>query len=86
MISIQKAEKGMKIIEVSGSNLEIIEDLLALIDSVTRTIFKNSDRDRIEFLKDIPYLIFEAEPTITQMELPYPLDDLRNGGNKNERL
>lgn len=84
MISIKKAEKGMKIIEVSGSDLEIIDDLLALIDSITRTVFKYSDRDRIEFLNDIPYLISEIHSTMSTLKLPYRPEDLTTFGGEKE--
>ena len=83
MISAKKSGDGQRTIEIAGRNLEIIEDLLALIDSVTRVAFKNSDRDRIEFIKDIPYLIFEVQPTISTMELPCRPEDLKKFGGNN---
>lgn len=83
MISTKKVGEGKRKIEIVGSNIEIIEDLLSLIDSVSRTVFKKSERDRKEFIKDIPYLIFETQPHMTTMELPCPLEDLKKfGGDK----
>lgn len=84
MISAKKIGEGKRQIEIQGNNLEIIEDLLALINSVTRVAFNNSDQDRREFLKDIPYLIAETQPTMATIKLPCPLDDLKKfGGDKN---
>jgi hypothetical protein len=77
MISVKKIGEGKRTIEASGSHLEIIEDLLALIDSITRTVFQGSDRDRIEFLKDIPDLISEVQPQIFTLDLPYRPEDLK---------
>ena len=56
MISAKKIGEGKRQIEITGNNLEVIEDLLALIDAVTKVVFKDSDRDKREFLNDIPYL------------------------------
>lgn len=84
MISIKRTGKGKRIIEASGSHLEIIENLLALIDSITRTVFQGSDRDRIEFLKDIPDLISEVQPHIFTLDLPYRPEDLKKFGGEKE--
>lgn len=84
MISIKRIGKGKRIIEASGSHLEIIENLLALIDSITRTVFQGSDRDRIEFLKDIPDLISEVQPHIFTLDLPYRPEDLKKFGGEKE--
>lgn len=84
MISVKKTGEGKRTIEASGSNLEIIDDLLALINAVTRAVFKDSDRDRKEFLKDIPYLISEVHPTISTLELPYHPEDLKTFGGEKE--
>ena len=84
MISAKKIREGQRKIEIMGNNLEIIEDLISLIDTVTKTVFKDSDRDRREFLKDIPYLISETKPTMATIKLPCSLDDLKKfGGDKN---
>lgn len=84
MISAKKIGEGHRKIEIVGSSLEIIEDLLSLIDSVTKTAFKDSDKARISFIKEIPYLIFEAQPTMTTIDLPCPLDDLKKFGGEKE--
>lgn len=82
MISAKKIGKGQRKIEMIGNNLELIEELISLIDSVTKIVFKDSDRDRREFLKDIPYLISEIKPTMATIKLPCSLDDLKKfGGN-----
>ena len=84
MISAEKIGEGHRKIEIVGNTLEILEDLLALIDSVTKTAFKDSDQARKDFVKDIPYLIFEAQPVITTMDLPCPLEDLKKFGGEKE--
>lgn len=83
MISAKKVGEGQRKIEIVGSSIEIIEDLLALIDSVTKTAFKDSDRARKIFIKEIPYIIFETQTTMTTVEFPCSLDDLKKfGGDK----
>ena len=83
MISAKKSEDGHIIIEIQGTNLENTEELLSLIDAVTRVIFKEKDRARKAFIKDIPYLIFESQPSFSQIELPCRPEDLKKfGGDK----
>lgn len=83
MISAKKIGEGKRQIEITGNNLEVIEDLLALIDAVTKVVFKDSDRDKREFLNDIPYLIFETQPTMSMIKLPCRPEDLKKfGGDK----
>lgn len=83
MISAKKIRERQINIEIEGNNLENIEELIALIDSVARVVFKDSDRYRREFLNDIPHLISESKPTMATIELPCPLDDLKKfGGEK----
>lgn len=77
MISAKKIGEGKR-------KIEIIEDLLALINSVTEVVFKDSDRDRRAFLKDIPYLIFETQPTMATIELPCRPEDLKKFGGDNK--
>lgn len=84
MISAKKVGEGQRKIEIVGSSLEILEDLLALIDSVTKTAFKDSDEARRRFVKDIPYLIFEAQPQITTIEFPCRPEDLKKFGGEKE--
>ena len=84
MISAKKIGEGKRQIEITGNNLEVIEDLLALIDAVTKVVFKDSDRDLREFLKDIPYLIFETQPSMTTIQLPCRPEDLKKFGGEKE--
>lgn len=83
MISAKKSGDGQRTIEIAGRKLEIIEDLIALIDTVTRTVFKDSDRDRREFIRDIPYIVFDAQPTMATMKLPCSPEDLKKFGGNN---
>lgn len=82
MISVKKTGEGKRTIEVSGNNLEIIDDLLAAIHSVTEVVFEGSDRER--FIKDIPYLISETHPDIFAIELPCHPEDLKAFGGEKE--
>lgn len=84
MISTKKTREKQVKIDIQGNNLENIEELIALIDSVSMVVFKDDDRARREFIKDIPYLIFGAQPTISRMELPCHPEDLKKmlGGEK----
>ena len=83
MISAKTSKKGLTVIDIYGSNLENITELIALIDSVSRVVFKNNDSHRRSFIMDIPYLILESQPTISQMELPCSPEDLKKfGGDK----
>ena len=84
MISAKKIREGQRKIEIMGNNLEILEDLISLIDTVTNTVFKDSDRDRREFLKDIPYLISETKPTMATIKLPCRPEDLKKFGGEKE--
>lgn len=76
MISAKKIRERQIKIEIEGSDLENIEELISLIDTVTKVVFKDSDRYRREFLKNIPDLISETRPTMH----PCPLDDLKKFG------
>ena len=44
MISAKRIRERQIKIEIEGNNLENIEELIALIDSVSRVVFKDSDR------------------------------------------
>lgn len=80
MISAKRIRERQIKIEIEGNNLENIEELIALIDSVSRVVFKDSDRDQREFLKDISDLISKTRPTMATIKLPCPLDDLKKFG------
>lgn len=83
MISAKKSEKEHISIEIQGSNLQNLDELMALIDSVTKVVFKDNDRARRSFIKEIPYIILDAHPTMTKMELPCSPEDLKKFGGEN---
>lgn len=62
MISAKTDGTGKTIIEIDGRNLLLLGELVAVADCVSRTIFEGSEKDRVEFLKDLPDLVLMANP------------------------
>lgn len=81
-----KTNKDLKTeIHVSGSNLMLFGELIAVVDAVSQTIFKDNEKDRTAMLADLPRMVLSrSSPTVrTSIELPCSLEELKNlGGDK----
>lgn len=60
MISAKTDRTGKTKIEIDGLNLLLFGELVAVVDCVSKTIFEGSEKDRVEFLKDLPDLVLAA--------------------------
>lgn len=85
MISV-KTNKDLKTeIHVSGNNLMLFGELIAVVDAVSKTIFKDSEIDRIAMLADLPKMVLHASSAErTRIELPCSLEKLKNLGGEKE--
>lgn len=86
MITVKTDKKGQTHIEIEGRNLLLLAELIAAVDATSRTMFKGSEKDRVEFLKDLPELILGINPdAVKAVKLPFSTEQLKKiieeGGN-----
>lgn len=78
MISVKTDGKGQTHIEVEGRNLLLLAELIAAVDAVSRTMFKSSEKVRVEFLKDLPELVLGLNPdAVKAVKLPFSAEQLK---------
>ena len=72
-------------VHVSGSNLVLFGELIAVVDAVSKAIFKDDEKDRIAMLADLPRMVLSNSSTEkTRIEFPCSLEELKNLGGKKE--
>ncbi len=85
MISAKTGKDLSTEIHVSGSNLILFGELIAVVDSVSQTIFKDNEKDRIAMLADLPRMVLQSSAAIkTSIELPCSLEKLKDLGGEKE--
>ena len=80
-----KTGKDLRVeIHISGNNLVLFGEMIAVVDSVSKAIFKDNEKDRIAMLADLPRLVIKnSSAERTSIELPCSLEKLKNlGGEK----
>ena len=78
MITVKTDEKGQTHIEVKGRNLLLLAELIAAVDATSRTMFKDYEKDRTEFLKDLPELVLGINPdAVKAVKLPFSTEQLK---------
>lgn len=81
MISAKTDKNYRTEVHVSGSNLMLFGELIAVVEGVSKTIFKDNEKDRIAMLADLPRMVLASSPTKeTRIELPCSLEDLKKFG------
>lgn len=84
MISAETNKDLNTKIRVSGSNYILSRELIAVVDAVSKAIFKDNEKDRIAMLADLPRMVLKSSSTErTRIELPCPLEDLKKFGGEN---
>lgn len=72
-------------VHVSGSNLMLFGELIAVVDGVSKAIFKDNEQDRIAMLADLPKMVLASSSSErTRIELPCSLEKLKNLGGVKE--
>lgn len=84
MISVKTDKNGNTEIHISGSNLLLFEELIAVVSAVSEVIFKDNDKDRMAMFADLPRMVnFVDAAESSRIELPFALEELKNlGGDK----
>ena len=84
MISVKTDKDGKTELHISGSNLLLFGELIAVVGAVSKAIFKDNDKDRMAMLADLPRMVhFSDAAETSRIELPCALEKLKNlGGNK----
>lgn len=59
MISAKTNKNLNTEVHISGNNLMLFGELIAVVDSVSKAIFKDNEKDRIAMLADLPRLVIE---------------------------
>ena len=84
MISVKTDKNDNTEIHISGDNLLLFGELIAVVSAVSKVIFKDNDKDRMAMLADLPRLVhFGDAAENSRIELPCALEELKNlGGDK----
>lgn len=84
MISVKTDKTGKVEMHISGNNLLLFGELIAVVDAVSKAIFKDNDKDRMAMLADLPRMVlFSDAAESSRIELPCSLEELKNlGGDK----
>lgn len=84
MISAKTDKNGRTSVHVSGSNLLLFGELIAVVEGVSNAIFKDNEKERIAMLADLPRMVLSSSPAVeSRVELPCSLEDLKKfGGDK----
>lgn len=81
MISVKTDKNYRTEVHLSGSNLMLFGELIAVCEAVSKTIFNDNEKDRIAMLADLPRMVLKSSSTETsRIELPCPLEDLKKFG------
>lgn len=85
MISVKTDKNGKTEIHISGNNLLLFGELIAVVGAVSKSIFKDNDEDRKAMLIDLPRMVLLSDAAeSSRIELPYSLEKLKNLGGEKE--
>lgn len=85
MISAKTNKNLNTEVHILGNNLVLFGELIAVVDSVSKAIFKDNEKDRIAMLADLPRLVIKSSSAErTSIELPCSLEKLKNLGGEKE--
>ena len=85
MISAKTGKNLKTEIHVSGNNLMLFGELIAVVDAVSKAIFKDDEKDRTAMLADLPRMVLlNSSAERTSIELPCSLERLKNLGGEKE--
>lgn len=81
-----KTDKSLRTeVHLSGSNLMLFGELIAVVGAVSEAIFKDNEKDRIAMLADLPRMVLKSSSTEqTLIEFPCSLEELKNLGGEKE--
>ncbi len=85
MISAKTDKNYRTQVHLSGSNLMLFGELIAVCEAVSKAIFNDNEKDRIAMLADLPRMVLKSSSAEqTRIELPCPLEDLKKFGGEKE--
>ena len=85
MISAKTGKDLKTEIHVSGNNLMLFGELIAVVDAVSKVIFKDDEKNRTAMLADLPRIVLlSSSAERTSIELPCSLERLKNLGGEKE--
>lgn len=85
MISVKTDKNGKTEIHISGNNLLLFGELIAVVGAVSKSIFKDNDEDRKAMLIDLPRMVLLSDAAeSSRIELPCSLEKLKNLGGEKE--
>lgn len=84
MISAETDKTLKTVVHISGNNLTLFGELIAVVDGVSKAIFEDNEEDRIAMLADLPKMVLlNKDSETSRIELPCSLEKLKNlGGDK----
>lgn len=85
MISAKTNKNLNTEVHISGNNLVLFGELIAVVDSVSKAIFKDDEKDRIAMLAELPRMVIEnSSAESSRIEFPCSLEKLKNLGGEKE--
>lgn len=85
MISAKTNKNLNTEVHISGNNLVLFGELIAVVDSVSKAIFKDNEKDRIAMLADLPRMVIKnSSAKSSRIEFPCSLEILKNLGGEKE--
>lgn len=86
MIHAKNKGHGKTQIEIDGSDLELVSEMFAVVDSVSKVIFKDDEKMRTRFLKDLPEVVLNMQARFTATKSLFSPEELKKileeeGGN-----
>lgn len=85
MISAKTNKNLNTEVHISGNNLVLFGELIAVVDSVSKAIFKDDEKNRIAMLADLPGMVIKNSSTeSSRIEFPCSLEKLKNLGGEKE--
>lgn len=84
MISAKTGKDLKTEVHISGSNLMLFGELIAVVDSVSKAISKDDEEYHIAILAALPGMVLRSSSAErTSIELPCSLEKLKNLGGDN---
>lgn len=85
MISAKTNKNLNTEVHISGNNLVLFGELIAVVDSVSKAIFKDDEKNRIAMLADLPRMVIKnSSAESSRIEFPCSLEKLKNLGGEKE--
>ncbi len=77
MIRAKTDGKGKTSIEVDGTNVELLAECVAIVESISKTVFADSEKAQLSFVLDIPKLVLNMDSRITTTRMDFSPEQLK---------